>query len=326
MNKILVTGGAGYIGSFMVEKLLKDGVDVVVVDSLVRGNSDAIADGARLYTGDVGDRDFLTQVFANEKGIEGIIHFAGYISMKESMDSPGIYFQNNLAAGITLLDVAVAHECKGFLFSSTAGVYGTPSVVPIPEDHPKSPENPYGHSKWMFEQVMSWYTKIYGLPTFALRYFNASGASLDGTNGERHEPESHIIPMICKAIREKTPFTLYGTDYDTPDGTCIRDYIHVYDLAEAHSRALAYLLRSGGHMACNVGTGKGYSNREIIRALEEISASTLSIAESSRRPGDASILVADISRAKELLGFTPKYSDIHTIIETAWKWDVYSHR
>lgn len=317
--KILVTGGAGYIGSFMIKHLLERGDEVIVVDNLERGHKDAIDSRAKLLQGDLLDRSFVSNVFANDK-FDGVIHFAGYISMGESVENPFIYFQNNIFSSLNIMEEMVKTKTDNFIFSSTAGVYGNPTVLPIPEDHPKNPENPYGESKLIVEKLMDWYQKTHGLNSVALRYFNASGAALDGSLGEQHNPETHIIPNVIKAILENKSFKLFGTDYKTKDGTCIRDYIHVLDLANAHTLALEKLTKDKGMFKYNVGTGSGYSNKEIIDTVKKVSGKDFQIEESSRRPGDADELIADVSKIKSELNFIPQYSDLETIIHSAWKW------
>jgi UDP-glucose 4-epimerase len=316
--KILVTGGAGYIGSFMVKRLLEDGYEVVVIDSLERGVESAIPQNVKLYRGDIKDEGFLSSVF-DENDFNGIFHFAGLISMAESMENPGIYFENNFYSTLRLLDTAVKHGVKNFIFSSTAGVYGNPNKIPIPEDHDLNPTNPYGESKLMVEKLLKWYNAIYSLNFASLRYFNASGASMDGALGENHEPETHIIPLAIKAIQNNSPFNLYGTDYNTEDGTCIRDYIHVIDLVEAHILAFGKINKDPGGFFYNIGTGRGYSNREVIEEIENISGQKITIVDRPRRPGDAEALIADPGKIKEELGFSPKYSDLNTIVKTAWE-------
>lgn len=317
--KILVTGGAGYIGSFITKRLLDDGHDVLIVDSLERGHAEALDNRAQFIQGSLLDKSFLLKVFS-EHNLDAVFHFAAYISMAESMEKPSMYFTNNLIATLNLLDAMVEHNVNKIIFSSTAGVYGNPQRIPIPEDHPKNPENPYGESKLMVERVLHWYQKINNIRFVVLRYFNASGAALDGTMGEDHKPESHIIPNAIKALLEGRSFTLFGNDYDTPDGTCVRDYIHVLDLAEAHVLGLQKIAEHDGGYTYNVGTGHGYSNKEIMDMVEKVSGRKLDVQMEGRRPGDAGELVADPTRIKEDLGFEPKYSDLETIISSAWKW------
>jgi len=317
--KILVTGGAGYIGSFMAKRLLEKGDEVIIVDSLERGHKEAVDSRAKLYIGNLLDREFVSKVFSENK-FDAVIHFAGYISMNESMENPYIYFQNNVFVSLNIMEEMIRTKTDKFIFSSSAGVYGNPVKLPIQENHPKNPENPYGESKLMVEKLMLWYQKAYGLNSVALRYFNASGASLDGALGENHNPESHIIPNIMKAILKGESFKLFGTDYKTKDGTCVRDYIHVIDLVEAHVLAIEKLTEDKGMFVYNVGTGNGYSNKEVTEMVKKISGKDFQIEELERRSGDADTLVADASKIKEELGFNPKYSDLETIVKTAWKW------
>jgi UDP-glucose 4-epimerase len=317
--KILVTGGAGYIGSFMVRRLLDEGHDVVVVDSLERGYENAIDMRAIFRKGNLQNQDFLRDIFAFEK-IEAIVHFAAYISMGESMQNPFMYFSNNAFTALRLIEEAVQHNVTKFIFSSTAGVYGNPLHIPISEDHPKNPENPYGESKLMVEKMLQWYQVVHGFNFVVLRYFNACGASLDGNFGEAHEPETHIIPNAINAVLQKKPFTLFGNDYNTQDGTCVRDYIHVLDLVESHVLALKKLDSENGGFHYNVGTGKGYSNKEVLETVKGISGADFPINTAQRRPGDADVLVADVTKIKAELQFSPKYSDLETIVKSAWAW------
>lgn len=315
---ILVTGAAGYIGSFMTKRLLNEGYHVMTLDSLERGRKDAVDPRARFIQGSTLDKAFVAQLF-NEYDFDSIVHFAGFISMEESMREPALYFEHNTLGTLNLLEEARKKKIK-VIFSSTAGIYGNPQKIPIPEDHPTNPENPYGESKLMVEKILSWYNRIYGLPFVSLRYFNAAGGALDGSLGENHNPETHIIPLAIKAALSGGEFFLYGTDYNTPDGTCIRDYIHVLDLVEAHILALSKLEKESGGFYYNVGTGRGFSNREVLQMVEEVSDKKIKIIEKERRAGDAEILVADVERIKKDLGFKPRYSDLKTIVETAWKW------
>ncbi len=317
--KILVTGGAGYIGSFMVKRLFERGDEVIVVDSLERGHEENIDKRAIFIKANLWDWNKLEEVFKNHK-VDAVIHFAGLISMEESMRDPGIYFYNNTGGTLELIEHARKNDVRYFIFSSTAGVYGSPIKTPIPEDHQTFPTNPYGESKLMVEKMLSWYNKIYGLNFACLRYFNAAGASLDGSMGENHEPETHIIPLAIKAALENLEFSLYGNDYNTPDGTCIRDYIHVIDLVESHLLALEKLKKESGAYIYNVGTGFGYSNKEVLETIKKISGKDFKIKISAKRPGDAENLIADPSKIRSELGFEPKYSDLKIIVDSAWKW------
>ncbi len=317
--RILVTGGAGYIGGFMAKRLLEDEYEVTVADSLERGSEKAIDNRADFIKGNLADSQFLRDLFSSHK-FDAIIHFAGYISMGESMEKPYLYFENNSFMALKLLEHARNHAVTKFIFSSSAGVYGNPIKIPIPEDHTKKPENPYGESKFMVENILKWYQKIHGVQFAALRYFNASGASLDGSMGENHTPETHIIPSAISATLNNKPFNLYGSDYNTSDGTCIRDYIHVLDLVESHVLALKKLEHENGALYYNVGTGKGYSNKEVLEMIKKVSGVDFQINNVERRLGDADILVADVNKITSELNFSPKYSDLETIVKSAWEW------
>lgn len=317
--KILVTGGAGYIGGFMVRLLVEKGYQVAVIDNLSRNEKPNFPEGVEFYQGNISNKEVLDEIFKNGK-IDGVIHFAGLISMGESMINPYIYFDNNAFQTLKLLEICKDKNVKNIIFSSTAGVYGNPDMLPIKEDSSKNPTNPYGESKLMVEKILSWYQKIHGISFTALRYFNACGASLDGKYGEDHKPETHIIPAIINSLIENKSFDLYGTDYKTPDGTCVRDYIHVLDLCKAHMLSLEKIMNNPGGYIYNVGTGKGFSNREIIQTIEKVTGKSVDIVERDRRPGDADELVADVSKIKDELNFSPKYSDITTIVNSAWKW------
>ncbi len=317
--RILVTGGAGYIGSFMVKRLLEEQHQVVVFDSLERGHKEAIDPRASLKIGNLLNENFLDDTLKNNN-FDAIIHFAGYISMEESMRKPEIYFTNNTFATLKLLEKAKTFSINKFIFSSTAGVYGNPTKVPIPEDHLKNPENPYGESKLIVENILKWFQKIHGVNFVALRYFNACGAALDGKMGENHKPETHIIPKAIEAALTNQLFTLFGSDYKTKDGTCVRDYIHVLDLVEAHILALQKLNTDPGGHYYNVGTGNGFSNKEVVEMVKKISDIDFKIQTHERRAGDADELVADPTKINTELQFNPKYSDLETIVKTAWLW------
>ncbi len=316
---ILVTGGAGYIGSFMVSRLLEKGENVYVVDSLERGDIKAIDKKAHFIQGNLLDKDFIARIFSEHK-FDAVVHFAGYISMAESMREPYSYFQNNTLASLNIAQGMVASKINNLIFSSTAGIYGNPINNPIPEDHPKNPTNPYGESKLIVEKILSWYQAIHSLNFIALRYFNAAGASLDGNMGENHNPETHIIPNAIKAAINNTEFTLYGDDYSSPDGTCIRDYIHVIDLVDAHILAISKLQKNNGGFFYNVGTGKGYSNKEVINVVKKVTGVDLKVKIAPRRPGDAEVLIADPTNIKKDLDFKLQYSDLEVIVRSAWDW------
>ena len=316
--RILVTGGAGYIGSFMVRKLLDLNHDVVILDSLERGLEEKIPLSTRFVKGSLLDTQTLDEAFSEP--LDAVIHFAAYISVGESAKSPGRYFKNNVEATINLLEKMVEKSVPHIVFSSSAAVYGNPQTIPIPESHPKNPESPYGESKLMVERILHWYYKSNNLSSVSLRYFNASGAALDGSLGETHDPETHIIPNAIKAALNNTSFTLYGTDYDTKDGTCIRDYIHVVDLVKAHLLAVEKLQKEGGAFSYNVGTGEGYSNQEVLQMVEEVSGKQIIVEKAPRRGGDPDKLIADPANIKNELGFQPQHSDLRTIVTSAFKW------
>lgn len=316
---VLVTGGAGYIGSNMVKRLLDEGHSVTVADSLERGHQEAVDQRATFMQGDLLNEAFVKELFAKDS-YDCVMHFAAYIAVGESMQQPGLYFTNNVHTTILLLDAMKEHGINKFIFSSTGTVYGTPRVNPISETHAKNPENPYAESKLMVEKILHWYFQIHGIGSAVLRYFNASGAALDGSIGEAHDPETHLIPNAIKAALNNSTFTLFGDDYSTSDGSCIRDYIHVLDLIEAHILTLKKLEEQNGEYTYNVGTGKGSTNKEVVEMVKKVSGVDFPIEVKPRRPGDVQETVADASKIKQELGFEPKHSDLQTIIETAWKW------
>jgi UDP-glucose 4-epimerase len=317
---ILVTGGAGYIGSNMVRMLVARGETVVVLDTMENGFALSIPKTAQLVIGNVGDKALVEKIFT-ENTISAVIHFAGYLSVEESVRDPIKYFRNNVMSPIALLETMSAHKVAPIIFSSTAATYGNPTIVPIPEDHPKNPESPYGLSKWCFEELLRVFDKSSGIRSISLRYFNASGASLDGNFGEAHHPETHIIPVAIRAAMGKLKeFSLYGTSYPTRDGSCERDYIHIEDLATAHILALEALLHGHKTDVYNVATGHGVTNKEIVSAVKKTTGIDFPVKEAAPRPGDPHILVADPSKLKKEFGWEPKYSDITTIVESAWKW------
>lgn len=316
---ILVTGGAGYIGSHCVAALLERGEDVVVADNLVTGHKEALK-GGRFYEGDVSDRAFLDQLFEREH-IDAVIHFAAFSLVGESVNLPEKYFRNNVVGGLTLMESMVAHEVPYLVFSSTAATYGEPEYTPIDEVHPQNPTNPYGESKRIVESMLKWSDRAHGLRFVPLRYFNVAGAWRDGSIGEDHRPETHLIPMILKAAQGKVPsLKLFGTDYPTRDGTCIRDYIHVEDLIDAHFLALDYLRAGNPSTAFNLGNGQGFSNREIIEAARRVTDAEIPVEEAPRRAGDPATLVASSRKAKEVLGWEPKHPDVEDVIASAWRW------
>lgn len=316
---ILVTGGAGYIGSHCVATLIDRGVDVVVVDDLSKGHKDALK-GGRLYVGSVADKVFLSDVFEKEN-IEAVIHFAAFSLVGESMQIPDVYFRNNVTAGLSLIETMIEHKVPYLVFSSTAATFGEPENIPILEDDRQVPTNPYGESKLIVEHMLKWCDKAYGLKFCALRYFNVAGARADGTIGEDHRPESHLIPLILQVAQGKREkLSLFGTDYPTKDGTCVRDYIHVEDLIDAHMLALDYLRAGNPSTAFNLGNGQGFSNREIIEAARRVTGHPIPVTEEGRRPGDPATLIASSGKAMEVLGWKPKYTNVEDIIATAWKW------
>ncbi len=317
-KRILVTGGAGYIGSHTTLQLLDAGYDVVVVDNLSRGHREAV-DPARLREVDVLDTEGLVRVM-QEKPCDAVIHFAAYIAVGESMQVPEIYFKNNTAGSLSLLTAMLRADVGKIVFSSTAAVYGMPEHVPIPESEPRAPVNAYGETKIMVEKMLGWFDRIHGMRSVCLRYFNAAGADPRGRAGEDHEPETHLIPLLLRAIQTGKPVTLFGDDYDTPDGTCIRDYIHVTDLAQAHIAAVEALCAGSASKKYNVGTGHGYSVKEVLAAVEQVTGKKVPFVMGPRREGDPPTLVADSTRLQQELGWKPQYSDLHRIVETAWAW------
>jgi UDP-glucose-4-epimerase GalE len=319
-KRILVTGGAGYIGSHTALQLLDAGYDVVVVDNLSRGHREAV-DPARLRVVDLQDTDGLVRVM-NETPCEAVIHFAAYIAVGESMKVPELYFQNNVVGSLSLLTAMVRAGVNRMVFSSTAAVYGMPERVPIVEDEPYAPVNAYGETKVMVERLLHWFDQIHGIRSICLRYFNAAGADAAGRTGESHEPETHLIPLLFRAVRTGVPVTLYGDDYATPDGTCIRDYVHVTDLASAHILAVEALSAGGASGKFNAGTGHGFSVKEVLRAVEDVTGRTVPHAIGPRRDGDPPLLVADSALLQRQLGWTPRCSDLKTIVETAWRWEM----
>jgi len=314
--RVLVVGGAGYIGSVTVAELLSAGHEVVVFDSLVTGHAEAVSPGAELVVGDLADADLLDDVFGR-RTFDGVVYYAGFIAAGESMRDPGKYFLNNVGHVINLLNAMVKHGVLRFVFSSSAGVYGEPEKTPIEEDAPLAPVNPYGESKAVAERLLRWYDSQCGLRYVSLRYFNAAGAT--ETLGEDHRPETHLIPVVLEVAADKSPaLELYGTDYPTPDGTCIRDYVHVSDLAQAHSLALERAKK--GSAVYNVGNGQGFSNGEVIETARRVTRHPIPVREAPRREGDPAVLVASAAKVKQELGWEPRFPDLEQIIETAWRW------
>jgi UDP-glucose 4-epimerase len=314
--RVLVTGGAGYVGSHAIRALAQRGHDVVVYDNFSHGH-EAVVRGFELVRGDIGDRQTLLPAL---RGVDAVMHFAAFINVGESVENPRKYFDNNVHRALNLLDTVVEARVRRFIFSSTAAVYGHPAVVPIPEQAVRQPVNPYGVTKLLLEQALEAYGAAYGLRSAALRYFNAAGADESGTTGEWHDPETHLIPSALQAVAALRPeMQLFGDDYPTPDGTCVRDYIHVSDLAAAHVLALEYLAAQGQSTALNLGTGYGHSNREVLAEVEKVTGKPVPMRVSPRRPGDPPSLVADPSKAQKLLGWKATRS-LHSIVSTAWRW------
>lgn len=317
---ILVIGGAGYIGSHMVKKLALSGSDVITLDNLSCGYRDAVIYG-EFIEGDLGDRELLKTIF-NQHQIDAVMHFAAFIEVAESVTNPAMYYHNNVCNTQTLLDTMLQHEIKHFIFSSTAAIFGEPQYVPIDESHIKHPINPYGRTKLMVEQILEDYDKAYGFKSTCLRYFNAAGADPDGELGERHNPESHLIPLILQAASgRRKNISIFGEDYDTEDGSCMRDYIHINDLCEAHSLALERLLVTGKSARYNLGNGKGYSVKQVIDTAKKITGRDFEVIHADKRPGDPASLIADSALALEELGWQPKFNQLEDIIETAWHWE-----
>jgi len=315
--KILVTGGAGYVGSVCCAQLLQHGHEVTVVDDLSTGHAMAIPRGAVLYQLDIGNRREMARVL-NGTGFDAVFHFAAKALIPESVSNPGIFFESNVASGIALLEEVRAAGIRRFVFSSSAAVYGNPSSTPIDEHHPKEPVNAYGETKLMLERVLHWYATAYGWTVIAFRYFNASGAT--ATIGENHCPETHIIPLLLEtAAGERDFFEIYGDDYPTPDRTCLRDYVHVIDIAEAHLLALKVQAQPG-LFAYNIGTGISYSVRQICRVVEQELGRKVAVRLGARRNGDPAVLCASPQRLMRELGWRPRFSDLQTIVRTAWEW------
>ncbi|HTR37447.1 MAG TPA: UDP-glucose 4-epimerase GalE [Bryobacteraceae bacterium] len=319
MPKILVTGGAGYIGSITAHLLARRGYDVVIVDDLSRGHQHTVG-SLPFFRLDLAETPALADVLAREH-IDAVIHFAGYIAVGESTRDPELYFANNVGASLSLLQAMALARVKRMVFSSTAAVYGIPETVPIREDAPLIPVNPYGETKLMIERTFGWLDRHSGLHSIALRYFNACGSDPESGLGEEHHPETHLLPLLLEAVVTGNPVTLFGDDYDTPDGTCIRDYIHVVDLAEAHVLALDRLLAGHGSNAFNVGTGAGHSVLEMLRAVEEVTGRTVPYHIGPRRAGDPPELVANSDKLQHALGWKPKFTELTEIVETAWQFE-----
>lgn len=316
---VLVTGGAGYIGSHTVAELTHDKEDIVVVDSLYKGHEKAVL-GGRFYCGDLRDEDFLTKVF-KENDIEAVIHFAADSLVGESVSDPLKYYNNNVVCTLRLLSKMKEYRVNKIVFSSTAATYGEPQNIPILETDPTVPTNPYGETKLAVEKALKWADNAYGIQYVSLRYFNAAGAHPSGIIGEDHNPETHLIPIVLQAaLGKRDAVQIFGDDYNTPDGTCIRDYIHVTDLAQAHLLALKRLRDGKGSAIYNLGNGKGFSVKEVVELAREITGINIKAEIGPRRPGDPAVLVASSDKIKKELNWQPRYNDLATIIHTAWKW------
>lgn len=318
---VLVTGGAGYIGSHTVRYLASQGRKVVVLDNLVYGHREAIVDPeVELVVGEIGDKPLLRDLFARH-GFGAVVHFAAYAYVGESVTDPLKYYRNNTAEPLALLEVMQESGCRNFVFSSTCATYGVPEAIPISERNPQAPINPYGRSKLMLEWILADCDRAWGLKSACLRYFNASGSSEDGLIGEDHDPETHLIPRVLMAVTgEISHVDVFGTDYPTPDGTGVRDYIHVADLASAHAKALDHLAAGGESLACNLGTGVGVSVKEIISAVEEITGKKVPVQYGPRRAGDPPELLADPRLAAEKLGWVAQQRDVRDMVRSAWAW------
>ena len=315
---ILVTGGAGYVGSHASRMLAAAGHEVWVYDNLSLGHREAVAEG-RLIEGDLHDGELIEQVLG-EKSVDAVMHFAALTQVGESVSDPASYYNNNVLGAFSLLEAMRRAGVKRFIFSSTTATYGEPETIPITEKEPQQPINPYGFTKLVIEKVLADYASAYGLAYAAFRYFNAAGAHPDGDLGEDHDPETHLIPIVLQvALGQRDQITIFGSDYSTPDGTCVRDYVHVDDLAQAHLAALDRL-QEGEGLRLNLGTGCGNSVREIVEASQRVTGCEIPVVEGERRPGDPPILVADASLARQVLDWEPRYTDIEQIIQTAWDW------
>jgi UDP-glucose 4-epimerase len=317
-SKILVTGGAGYIGSHTTRHLLDRGHDIAVIDNLSTGRQEFVDKRARFHKGDLADRGDIEDAI---KGCEAVMHFAASANVPDSVKNPGEYFINNISNSLNLLEVMRERGVKMLVFSSSAAVYGNPERVPIKEDDPKRPTHPYGLSKRVFEEILHWYDQAYDLRSINLRYFCAAGADPRGGIGEAHQPETHLIPVILDvALGKRDCVEIFGTDFDTPDGTGVRDFIHVMDIAAAHASVLEHLLKGGQSDVFNIGIGKGYSVLEVIKTVEKVLNRKIKFKKVGRRPGDPDKLVASVDKIKDVLGWEAKHKDLHEIIQTAWGW------
>jgi UDP-glucose 4-epimerase len=326
-STVLVTGGAGYIGSHAVLALKQAGYDVIVLDNLSYGHRELVEQGLQveLIVGDTRDRPLLDRLFASHK-IAAVMHFAAYIAVGESVADPAKYYRNNVVGTLTLLEAMVAASVNCFVFSSTCALYGVPKFVPIREDHPHDPISPYATTKWMVERMLDDFAIAYDLKSVSFRYFNASGADPDGLLGEDHTPETHLIPLVLlTALGQRQSISILGTDYPTPDGTCIRDYIHVSDLAQAHVLGLQYLLNGGSSAVFNLGNGSGFSVRRVIETARQVTGKEIPVVEGDRRPGDPPMLVGSSDKARQVLGWQPQYADLNQILRHAWQWHQKRH-
>jgi UDP-glucose 4-epimerase len=324
---VLVTGGAGYIGSHAVLALQKAGYEAIVLDNLVYGHREIAEDvlKVKLIVGDTSDRALLDELFASHD-IAAVMHFAAYAYVGESVSAPDKYYRNNVLGTLTLLEAMLAAKIETFVFSSTCATYGVPECVPITEDAPQRPINPYGKTKLMVEDILEDFDTAYDFRSVRFRYFNAAGADPSGQLGEDHNPETHLIPLVLlTALGKRESISIFGTDYSTPDGTCIRDYIHVSDLADAHVLGLEYLLKGGETAAFNLGNGNGFSVKEIIDAARSVTEREIKAVECDRRPGDPPMLVGSAAKAKQILGWQPQFNDIREIIAHAWQWHQHRH-
>jgi UDP-glucose 4-epimerase len=316
---ILITGGAGYIGSHTLKELIKQGHKPLVLDNLSEGHRGAVKD-VELTIGDLADRQRVLTFFRNNH-IESVIHFAAHCYVGESVENPLKYYRNNIASVLNLFEAMIEKGVKNFIFSSTAAVYGEPCEIPIPESHPQNPINPYGETKLAVEKLLQYLQKSHGIQSVALRYFNAAGADKEGIIGEDHNPETHLIPLVLQVANGKREFiSIFGDDYDTPDGTCIRDYIHVTDLAQAHIAALDYLESGGKTEIFNVGIGQGFSVKEVVDMARAVTGEPIPSVITTRRAGDPARLVADVKKIHHVLKWNPRYTELESIIETAWSW------
>ena len=317
---ILVCGGAGYIGSHTALELIRTGESVIIADNLATGHIEAVPKDAKFYLGDLHDKAFLDNIFENEQ-IDAVIHFAAYSLVGESVVNPLKYYDNNLCGTKILLDSMVEHHIDKIVFSSTAATYGEPENIPILETDRTQPTNPYGETKLAMEKMFYWTSKAHGLRYVSLRYFNACGADKSGKIGEAHNPESHLIPLILQVpLGKRDHITIFGDDYPTPDGTCLRDYIHVLDLADAHVLAVDYLRKGGDSNIFNLGNGQGFSVKEMIQAAKEATGEEIKVEMGARRAGDPAQLIASSEKARKVLGWKPRFTDVHDVIGTAWKW------